>query len=620
MQQGDVLENRYQIVQEIGAGGTGVIYLAYHLTLRKYVVVKKIKDNFVGSINVRGEVDILKKLHHTYLPQVYDFIQVGTTVYTVMEYIEGQDLQHYIEQGAVFSEAQLILWLRQLCQVLDYLHRQNPPILHSDIKPGNLMITPEGNICLIDFNISLDGERDDLLGASPWYAAPEQYEKALVMTGRLPYRDIHLDARMDLYSAAATFYRLAGGPLPDPSRENCPLSACEVPFSRGFCAIVDRAMAREPSHRFASARAMEKSLERTEKMDPCYRFLTKMQWLVGVLCAVVAISGALLIYYGVSINHKELWQQAWQSFHTAYVAGEDKAVIREGMALLNSHEYQPFIDDSEEREIFYAIGISYYNEKDYGKAAEYLKKAADGGKDATYLCDYAIALAKDDQITLAKKVLEENESVLQSQTALLIRAQILKADGSLDEALNFVGEVIRNGSDTGTIIRAGRLQAELYGELGQIDKEIETYEWLLDYSDSNRDRRLYGEALCQAAEAAKDEAEAERYYEKALVCYRALSEDAYSVFEDHLNLAIVELMTGQYETCRQELEQLTDSGDYRVYMLLCESYLLSGVRIDQTTADADAMREAYRKAKEAYQGQADRDMENLIDLFSDYEK
>ena len=177
LQNGDVIDGIYQIVREIGKGGTGVIYLGYHLRLQKQVIIKRIKDNAAGRMNVRAEADILKRLHHTYLPQVFDFLIVGSGIYTVMDYIPGHDLQYYLDNGYQFPESTIRLWMAELCDVLDYLHSQNPRILHSDIKPANIMITPEGHVCLIDFNVSLDGETSkELQGISVNYAAPEQYQ------------------------------------------------------------------------------------------------------------------------------------------------------------------------------------------------------------------------------------------------------------------------------------------------------------------------------------------------------------------------------------------------------------------------------------------------------------
>ena len=93
MEQGTVLDNTYKVIRAIGSGGGGEIYLAEHLRLEKPVVIKKIKDNMQGVIENRGEADILKNLSHPYLPQVYDFFIENNRVYTVMEYIEGENFQ-----------------------------------------------------------------------------------------------------------------------------------------------------------------------------------------------------------------------------------------------------------------------------------------------------------------------------------------------------------------------------------------------------------------------------------------------------------------------------------------------------------------------------------------------
>ena len=130
---GEILNDTYEVMEEIGQGGGGIVYLAYHLRLQKKVVIKKMKESFGGNIKERREADILKSLHHKYLPQVYDFVQMGDTVFTVMDYIEGWDLLRYIQQGQQFDERQLLIWLRQLAEVLEYLHGQHPPIVHSDI-------------------------------------------------------------------------------------------------------------------------------------------------------------------------------------------------------------------------------------------------------------------------------------------------------------------------------------------------------------------------------------------------------------------------------------------------------------------------------------------------------
>lgn len=176
--QGTILNNTYQIIEEIGAGGGGVVYKAQHLRLDTLVVVKRIKDEVVGHIAARGEADILKQLKHSYLPRIYDFIEEEDGIYTVMDYIPGQGLDKILAANSYFSQELILKWARQLGEALAYLHSLKPEIVHSDIKPANIIITPEGNVCLIDFNISTasdEGGRRMSIGFSAGYSAPEQY-------------------------------------------------------------------------------------------------------------------------------------------------------------------------------------------------------------------------------------------------------------------------------------------------------------------------------------------------------------------------------------------------------------------------------------------------------------
>ena len=172
-------DETYRIEAELGAGGGGVVYKAWHTRLQKHVVLKRIKDDsgLLKLGRARDETDILKNLKHANLPQLYDFLEDPSGIYTVMELIPGQSFAELLREGKRFSQPQLVRWAEQLSDALEYLHGQTPPVLHSDIKPGNIMLTPGGDVCLIDFNISfvLEGEDSDVLGLSHGYASPEQY-------------------------------------------------------------------------------------------------------------------------------------------------------------------------------------------------------------------------------------------------------------------------------------------------------------------------------------------------------------------------------------------------------------------------------------------------------------
>lgn len=141
-----IIASTYEIKEKIGSGGGGIVYLGRHLRLGIPVVLKADKRTLAAKQEVlRREVDALKNLSHTYIPQVYDFVAEGDTVYTVMAYIEGESLDKPLRRGESFRQAQVITWACQLLEALSYLHSQPPyGILHGDIKPANIMLTPPG--------------------------------------------------------------------------------------------------------------------------------------------------------------------------------------------------------------------------------------------------------------------------------------------------------------------------------------------------------------------------------------------------------------------------------------------------------------------------------------------
>lgn len=174
-----IIAGLYEIQNQIGAGGGGIVYLGRHIRLDKQVVLKADKRKLSADTEtLRREVDMLKNLTHTYIPRVYDFVQEGDTVYTVMDYIEGESLDKFLGRGQKITQPQIIKWACQLLAALKYLHSRPPHgILHGDIKPANIMLRPTGDICLIDYNIALALGEDGAVkvGFSKGYASPEHY-------------------------------------------------------------------------------------------------------------------------------------------------------------------------------------------------------------------------------------------------------------------------------------------------------------------------------------------------------------------------------------------------------------------------------------------------------------
>ncbi len=616
MEQGQVMGQLYQIIEEIGHGGTGVIYKAYHLRLGKYVVIKKIKDHFTGSVNVRTEADILKKLRHTCLPQVYDFIQEGSQVFTVMDYIDGYDLEYYLEQGICFPPQQLLVWLRELCGVLMYLHSQNPPILHSDIKPANIMVTSEDNICLIDFNISFGLEDEkDILGISPYYAAPEQYDRAQLY-GMHEMEMPPLDGRMDLYSLAATFYRLVSGIRPSTDYEtNVPLSAMHLPeFAPEFLHVIDKSMRINPQERYYTAKEMYGALSDLRKMDKRYR-----QFRLGVITATAAYAAGLmlsagLILYGRNLCIREDFMTDYGILSDALSEGKEELALDKCFEILNENRYKGLLEQQNGRkaEILHVVGNYYDRNGDYANASAYYRDAAEisglSAETGIYSRDYAISLAKEGKVAQAESILWQLEqSAVNSVQIHYIEAEIAYAKQEYEKAEEKVQMVLDGNPDTELKIKSYMLKADISGKLGKEQEQAACLEKARACGGQAIVLRKLGVAYMGLAKNAQKGMEKSKYYKKALEIYRQLSSLAYPSVEDRLNLAIVYLQMGESYHCEETLLAMTEEGvgDYRVWMYLAFSYEWEG--------DLARMKPCCKQAVEIYESSVPFGQEGVMD-------
>src|SRR5512139_1594261 len=205
-----LLNNRYRIVEILGQGGMGSVYRAVDENLGVDVAVK---DNFFTTEDYarqfRREATILAGLRHPNLPRVTDhFVIEGQGQYLVMDYIAGEDLRQRMDRLGMLPVEEVVKIGAAICDALDYLAACSPPIVHRDIKPGNVKIDPLGQIFLVDFGLAkiLFGSQLTTTGAramTPGYSPPEQYGSA------------RTDARSDLYSLGATLYAALTGYVPE---------------------------------------------------------------------------------------------------------------------------------------------------------------------------------------------------------------------------------------------------------------------------------------------------------------------------------------------------------------------------------------------------------------------
>lgn len=172
MEKGDYI-GKYKVICTLGKGGSGTVYLAEDPILEKLWAIKAVPKKEKKRWQ---EALIMKNLDHPGLPRITGQMEDEEYYYLVMDYIDGQTLYEKCKVYAVTKE-DVVNWGIQICDVLEYLHSRKPPIIYRDLKPGNLMLTADGRIKLIDFGTArnLNGEEMDALGTKG-FAAPEQYD------------------------------------------------------------------------------------------------------------------------------------------------------------------------------------------------------------------------------------------------------------------------------------------------------------------------------------------------------------------------------------------------------------------------------------------------------------
>ncbi|MFM8322326.1 MAG: serine/threonine protein kinase, partial [Chloroflexota bacterium] len=266
IQPGQVLNNRYRIDRQLGQGGFGQVYLAWDQNLDEWIAIKESLDvSPANERQFRSEAKLLFRLQHPNLPRVHDYFAVpGQGLYLAMDYIDGESLQSKMDRsGGPLALEQVQEWIGPICDALDYLHRQQPPVIHRDIKPANVIVRSDGCPFLVDFGISklFDPNRPTTVGAralTPGYSPPEQYGMAAT------------DARSDIYSLGATVYHLLTGQAPPAALDVLAgvVKRCEPPhlLNPGLplpCSqAIMQALQPNREERFSSAGAFKQALLR----------------------------------------------------------------------------------------------------------------------------------------------------------------------------------------------------------------------------------------------------------------------------------------------------------------------------------------------------------------------
>ena len=268
---GSLLDGKYKILNKIGQGGMSVVYLAMNEKANKQWAIKEMrkeknKNYEIMKQSLITETNLLKELKHSYLPSIADIIENDDTIIIVMDYVEGRPLSDILLEEGTIEEDKVVDYAIQLCDVLDYLHSQNPPIIYRDLKPANIMLRPDGKITLIDFGTArkynYDSVSDTTCLGTIGYAAPEQFAGETLR---------QTDARTDIYNLGATMYHLLTGVNPsEPPYELYPIRRWDESLSNGLEKIILRATRKDPDKRFNDCKEMSYALQHFRDLDDSY--------------------------------------------------------------------------------------------------------------------------------------------------------------------------------------------------------------------------------------------------------------------------------------------------------------------------------------------------------------
>lgn len=247
----DIHLEKYCLLKTIGRGGCATVYLAVDEHLGQKWAVKKIEKSQAGEIR---EWEILKKLNHPAFPRIVDVLSQEDTLYLVMEYVEGENLEKEYRGGMSFSEETLLKLGICLCGALEYLHSCSPPVIYRDLKPSNIIHCPDGNFRIVDFGAAIlyrpgareDRERWGTIG----FCAPEQIDgKSCIQS--------------DIFGMGKTLLYLGGDAA-----------------GRRFRKILYKCTKKEPLKRYASAAEAAEKMERLLRENRTNCHLRRMSFLI----------------------------------------------------------------------------------------------------------------------------------------------------------------------------------------------------------------------------------------------------------------------------------------------------------------------------------------------------
>ena len=661
------IANTYEVIAQIGMGNSGIVYKARHRNLDKFVVLKKIKANAINIADNRAEADVLKNLKHAYLPQVMDFVEDNGDIYTVMEFISGNSFKQYLDAGTAFPEKSEIIWMKQVAATLCYLHNQKPPIIHSDLKPGNIMLTNSGNVCLIDFNISFSlGGNGFVNGYTKNYASPEQIRAwKYNQTQPNPSLRKKIDKRSDIYSMGATFYHIVTGskPMPDDNGYVQDIREKKPEMNQLFGAVIMKCLEPDLKKRYQRTEDVLYDLQTMAQRSKEYRSLLRKQKIIsGVLAGgMILFAGLALAGYfridsekmaryedNVAQEEKcikngdydqldEYYQQAVKLY-----PGKMDAYLQKALALNRQKEYEDCInfintnilnsksvmnDDSEDS-VYYLLGDCYSQLEDYEQAAEYYNSAIEANpENGNYYRDGAIIEAYCGNTDKAQELMETaKEKGLDTTEVNYVDGEIKYSTGDYEDARSIFQKCIEDSDDAYIQMRSYIMEAKCIDKQDDsVDGKKRKMKLLKKAKKELPKENNIGilEELAQTYSDLGNDTGDTDYYQKAISVFKQIQSQGMGDYNTGYNMSVLYQNLNDYSSAEQELMQLLDNygEDYKTYKSLAFLEVSRQDQLPKEQRDYSKFKEYYEKAHDLYQSQLssnanDMEMDKLEELHS----
>lgn len=323
LQIGSLVDGKYKVLNVIGQGGMSTVYLVMNEKANKPWAIKEVRKDAVANYQVVRqslitETNLLKELSHPYLPSIVDVIDDEGRFLIVMDYVEGNTLDKALATLGPQPQEYVIEWGIQLCDVFEYLHNRKPAIIYRDLKPGNIMLRPDGRICLIDFGTAREYKEnrksDTQYLGTRGYAAPEQFGG-----------HGQTDARTDVYCLGATMYNLLTGHTSnEPPYEFYPIRYWNPNLSAGLEHIIQKCVQNDPKDRYQSCAEVMYDLQHYKELDRDYKKTARLSvGLFGMLAAGAIVCG--MMSFNFYNSAKAITTESYDSLRLEALDEEDDA-------------------------------------------------------------------------------------------------------------------------------------------------------------------------------------------------------------------------------------------------------------------------------------------------------